>query len=136
MTLAARQTSRVRVSIQGVSHRYQALEVLQGIDLVAEPGRVLVLVGPSGCGKSTLLGIVAGLIEPEAGRVMVEGHVAADCLNVMTPVFQDFALLPWRSVAGNVALVLGRLPKAERRARVAESLALAGLTDFAQVWPK
>ena len=126
----------MRVSVEGVAHRYGALPVLEGIDLVAEPGRVLVLVGPSGCGKSTLLGIIGGLIAPDAGRVMVEGHVAEDCLNVMTPVFQDFALLPWRSVAGNVGLVLGRLSRAERRERVREVLALTGLEAFASAWPK
>ncbi len=128
--------SHVLITVAGVSHRYEALEVLQGIDLVAEPGRVLVLIGPSGCGKSTLLGIIGGLIRPGAGEVRLDGPVADDCLNVMTPVFQDFALLPWRSVAGNVALVLGRLPAAERRARVAEVLALTGLAEFAAAWPK
>jgi len=128
--------SHLRVSIERVSHRYGSLGVLEGIDLVAEPGRVLVLVGPSGCGKSTLLGIIGGLIEPEAGRVMLEGHVAEDCLNVMTPVFQDFALLPWRSVAGNVGLVLGALTRAARRDRIREVLALTGLEAFASAWPK
>ena len=128
--------SRLRISIEGVAHRYGGLEVLDGIDLVAEPGRVLVLVGPSGCGKSTLLGIVGGLIRPDRGRVMLEGHVADDCLNVMTPVFQDFALLPWRSVAANVALVLGRLSRAERQERVREVLAITGLDAFAAAWPK
>lgn len=128
--------SRLRVSVEGVAHRYGSLAVLDGIDLVAEPGRVLVLVGPSGCGKSTLLGIIGGLIASEAGRVTVDGHVAEDCLNVMTPVFQDFALLPWRSVAGNVGLVLGRLTRAERRERVREVLAMTGLEAFADAWPK
>ncbi len=128
--------SRVRVSVEGVGHHIGALEVLEGIDLVAEAGRVLVLVGPSGCGKSTLLGIIGGLIAPGAGRVMVAGHVAEDCLNVLTPVFQDFALLPWLSVAGNVELVLERLSRAERRARVREVLALTGLEAFAGAWPK
>ncbi len=128
--------SRLRVLIEGISHRYGSLPVLEGIDLVAEPGRVLVLVGPSGCGKSTLLGIAAGLIRPDRGRVMLEGHVADDCLNMMTPVFQDFALLPWRSVAGNVSLVLGGLGRAERRDRVREVLALTGLEQFAGAWPK
>ena len=128
--------SHVRIAIRGVTHRYKSLQVLDGIYLDAEPGRVLVLVGPSGCGKSTLLGIIGGLIRPDAGEVVVEGHVAEDCQHVMSPVFQDFALLPWRTVAGNVALVLGQLPAPQRRARVAEMLALTGLESFASSWPK
>ena len=90
------------------------------------------LIGPSGCGKSTLLGIMGGMLAPTAGELRCEGSVAADCLNPFTYVFQDFALLPWRTVAGNVSLVLeDRLPRAERAARVAEVLALTGLADFA-----
>ena len=129
--------SHVAIRVEGVSHRYDGTVALDGIDLVAPAGRVLVLVGPSGCGKSTLLGIIAGLIRPGAGRVTMDGPVAADCLNPLTPVFQDFALLPWRRVAGNVALPLeGRLAKPERQARVAEMLALTGLTEFAGAWPR
>ena len=111
--------------------------MLEDIDLIAEPGEVMVLVGPSGCGKSTLLGIIGGMLAPSAGEVRCEGDVAADCLNALTYVFQDFALLPWRTVAGNIALVLeDRLPRAERDARVAEVLALTGLADFADAWPR
>jgi len=129
--------SSVRLAVQGVGHSYGALPVLDGINLVADPGRVLVLVGPSGCGKSTLLAIIGGLLAPDRGTVLMEGTVADDCLNPLTPVFQDFSLLPWRSVAGNVSLVLeGRLPKPEREARVAEVLAMTGLSDFASAWPK
>jgi len=129
--------SSVRLTISGVGHRYDALPVLEAIDLVADAGRVLVLIGPSGCGKSTLLGIVGGLIVPSSGTVQMDGHVAEDCLNPLTPVFQDFSLLPWRSVAGNVSLVLeGRLTRREREKRVFEVLALTGLTEFADAWPK
>jgi NitT/TauT family transport system ATP-binding protein len=131
------QGSSVRLTVQGVGHSYGSLPVLDGINLVAEPGRVLVLVGPSGCGKSTLLGIIGGLLRPDRGAVLMEGTVADDCLNPLTPVFQDFSLLPWRSVAGNVSLVLeGRLPRPEQDTRVAEVLAMTGLTDFAGAWPR
>jgi NitT/TauT family transport system ATP-binding protein len=127
----------LRLSAEGVSHAYRSLAVLEGITLHAEPGQVLVLVGPSGCGKSTLLGIMGGLIQPTQGVVRTEGSMAADCLNPLTYVFQDFALLPWRTVAGNVALPLeGRLSRPARAERVAEVLRLAGLSDFARAWPR
>ncbi|MEJ0015454.1 MAG: ABC transporter ATP-binding protein [Acetobacteraceae bacterium] len=127
----------LRLTLRGVRHAYDDLLVLDGIDLVVEPGEVTVLIGPSGCGKSTLLGIMGGLLAPTAGEVRCEGEVADDCLNALTYVFQDFALLPWRTVAGNVALVLeGRLPRAALEARVAEVLALTGLAEFAGAWPR
>jgi len=69
--------------------------------------------------------------------VLMDGPVPPDCLNVLTPVFQDFSLLPWRSIAGNVSLVLeGRLPRPARDQRVAEVLALMGLSEFADAWPR
>jgi NitT/TauT family transport system ATP-binding protein len=127
----------LRIVLRGVCHAYRDLSVLRDIDLVAVQGEVLVLVGPSGCGKSTLLGIMGGMLSPSAGTVRVEGAVADDCLNPLTYVFQDFSLLPWRTVAGNVSLVLEqRLSRAEREARVAEVLTLTGLTEFARAWPR
>lgn len=127
----------LRLTVRGVCHSYGSLSVLEDIDLVAEPGEVLVLVGPSGCGKSTLLGIMGGLLAPSAGQVNCEGAVPDECLNAFTYVFQDFALLPWRTVAGNIGLVLEHcLPRPARDARISEVLALTGLAEFAAAWPR
>ena len=127
----------VGLRAEGICHRFGALEVLSNIDLDIAPGEVTVLLGPSGCGKSTLLAILGGLLAPTQGRVVMAGTPPADSLNPLTYVFQDFALLPWRRVAGNVSLVLeGRLGRAERAARITEALALTGLSEFAGAWPR
>jgi NitT/TauT family transport system ATP-binding protein len=126
------------IRIEGVTHRYDGLLVLDGIDLAIREGETVVLVGPSGCGKSTLLGIVGGLLKPSAGRVVTAGETRADSLNPFTYVFQDFALLPWRTVQANVSLALEHHPLSarQRQERVGEALALTGLSAFAQALPK
>ena len=124
--------------IEKVSHSYGEVEALAGIELDVADGETVALIGPSGCGKSTLLGIIGGLLEPTAGRVTFSGSAPADSLNPFTYVFQDFALLPWRSVAANVGIALEHraLSAAERRERIAAALALTGLTEFAAAYPK
>lgn len=136
--MSAAQAAGVGLRVCGVSHQYRGLPVLDRIDLEIAPGEVTVIVGPSGCGKSTLLGILGGLIAPSAGRVVQAGSVPPDCLNPLTYVFQDFALLPWRTVAGNVSLVLEdtELSAAARALRVADMLRLTGLGEFAEAWPR
>ena len=130
--------SGVGLRLSGIGHDYGTLPVLDGIDLDIRPGEVTVLGGPSGCGKSTLLGIMGGLIAPARGTVTQRGTAAAECLNPLTYVFQDFALLPWRTVEGNVSLVLEGQPltRAARAARIAEVLAVTGLAEFATAWPR
>jgi|SRR5436305_4417790 NitT/TauT family transport system ATP-binding protein len=124
--------------VDQVSHAYGALPVLDGIELRVGAGEIVVVVGPSGCGKSTLLAIVGGLLRPKDGSVAITGAVPADSLNPFTFVFQDFALLPWRSVEGNVALPLEHhgLGAPELRARVAEALRRTGLDEFRAAFPK
>ena len=124
--------------VDKVSHAYGALPVLDGIELRVAAGEIVVVVGPSGCGKSTLLTIVGGLLNPSGGGVAVSGALPADSLNPFTFVFQDFALLPWRSVEGNIALPLEHHPlaAAERRERVEEALRRTGLVEFRAAYPK
>lgn len=120
-----------------VSHLYGDTEVLRDITLDIPSGRIVCIVGPSGCGKSTLLRMLGGLERPSAGRVLQVGTPPQDCLNALTYVFQDFALLPWRSVAQNVSLVLEdhRLGRDRREAIVTDVLARTKLSDFAHALP-
>ena len=124
--------------LDGISHRYDGLLALDGIDLTVRDGETVAVIGPSGCGKSTLLGIVGGLLQPSAGRVAAIGTPRADSLNPFTYVFQDFALLPWRTVAANVALALEHhaLRRDERLARIRAALDLTGLGEFADALPR
>jgi len=124
--------------VDAVSHDFGELAVLRDISFRVAPGEILALVGPSGCGKSTLLAIVGGLLRPRSGTVATVGARPEGGRNPLTFVFQDFALLPWRSVAENVAFALEHWPigDAERRAVVADVLRRTGLAEFADSYPK
>ena len=121
-----------------ITHAYGDVAVLDDIRLSVGTGEIVCLIGPSGCGKSTLLRFVGGLERPTAGQVLVSGEPPAGSLNPLTYIFQDFALLPWRTAEGNVSLALEDhgLPEAERRAIVADVLARTGLTEFAKALPR
>ncbi len=94
------------LEVESVSHRYGDLEVLRDLNLTIPEGKIVCLVGPSGCGKSTLLRLLGGLEQPTSGQILQVGEPPVSSLNPLTYVFQDFALLPWRSVEGNISLVL------------------------------
>ena len=124
--------------VDRVSHRYGELEVLRDIDLTFGAGRIACLIGPSGCGKSTLLRLLGGLERPTAGHVLQRGEPPAASLNPLTYIFQDFALLPWRTAEGNIRLVLEdhRLPAGEADRIVDDVLARTKLTDFRRAYPR
>jgi NitT/TauT family transport system ATP-binding protein len=124
--------------VNGLSHWYGDLEVLHDINLTIPQGEIVCVIGPSGCGKSTLLRLLGGLEEPTQGQVLQVGEPPVGSLNPLTYVFQDFALLPWRSVEDNVSLVLERhgLSKAEKEERIANVLARTRLSDFRHAVPK
>lgn len=124
--------------LEGISHNYGSLKVLESIDLAIGHGKILCIVGPSGCGKSTLLRLIGGLERPSAGQIMQMGDAPADSLNPLTYIFQDFALLPWRTVAGNVNLVLEdqKLSRQQRKDIVDNVLQRTKLSDFCDALPR
>jgi len=95
---------------RGLSHGYGDRTVLKDISLHVQSGEIVAVLGSSGSGKSTLLRILGGMEQPLAGTVSTRGTPALGTLNPMTYVFQEFALVPWLSVAENVALPLRHHP--------------------------
>jgi NitT/TauT family transport system ATP-binding protein len=131
MTAISLELDRIRLSYTGVP-------VIDGLSLTVRAGEILVLTGPSGCGKSTVLRALAGLLAPDDGRVLADGAVVTTTSGDRGMVFQDNALLPWRSVRSNIELAL-RLrgePRASRRARADRWIDELGLSGFGGYLPK
>jgi NitT/TauT family transport system ATP-binding protein len=122
-------TAAPAVALTDVTRAFEVgVPTIDRVSLVIQEGELVALVGPSGCGKSTLLRIVAGLDRADSGAVHVE---ARDRHETIAYVFQDAHLLPWKSVADNVALplILRHVDRDERDARVRAALAEVGLSD-------
>ncbi|WP_163270085.1 ABC transporter ATP-binding protein [Chelativorans alearense] len=128
----------MQLILRGISHRYGGTNVLEDISFAVGDGEIVCIVGPSGCGKSTLLRIAGGLERPDEGEVLVAGKAPDGSLNPLTYIFQDFALLPWRTVAGNVSLVLEDhgIEAKKRRAIIEDVLSRTNLSDFSRALPR
>ena len=128
----------MRLVLENISHSYGHVEVLDGINLEVREGEIVAIIGPSGCGKSTLLRLAGGLEKPGSGRILEAGDPPANSLNPLTYIFQDFALLPWRSVRDNISVVLEdhRLTREHREAIIKDVLTRTNLLEFAEAWPR
>ncbi len=123
--------------LRRVEVSYGGTVAVAGLDLTVRDGEILILVGPSGCGKSTLLRILAGLL-PASGTVHFGDRPVTAPAAERGVVFQEDALLPWRTVRRNVELPLAiaGVRRAARRARAEELIDLVGLSGFADHLPR
>lgn len=130
------------VEVLGAEKTYpNGTQALQPVDLTISQGEFVTLLGPSGCGKSTLLKMVAGLLEPTDGRLLLwrkPVQQLADSGRKVAFVFQSPTLMPWAGVQSNVRLPLdlAGLARKEADARVADALAMVGLSRFAGALPR
>ncbi|MBG0568584.1 ABC transporter ATP-binding protein [Actinoplanes aureus] len=130
-----------KIRFEGVSKTFAArgttVTALQEINLDVNEGEFLVIVGPSGCGKSTLLDLLGGLASISSGQILVDGKPVTGPGLDRGIVFQQYALLPWRTAQGNVefGLEAKNVPRRERAAKAREYLDLVGLSGFHDRYP-
>ena len=126
----------VRASSRG-NDRPELMVALDRIDATVGKGELITLLGPSGCGKTTLLRLTAGLIPADEGRITIAGTPVTGPRKDACMVFQNFGLLPWRTVMGNVEfpLEIDGVGQAERRDLARHFIELVGLAAFAEHFP-
>jgi ABC-type nitrate/sulfonate/bicarbonate transport system ATPase subunit len=119
------------------TQRGESVSALEAIDLQVAPGELVCLLGRSGCGKTTLLRLAAGLEQPTAGAISLDGRPVTGPSTAIGMVFQEDRLLPWRTVLGNVELGLeiARVPAPQRRQLAGRALELVDLAGFGGALP-
>lgn len=133
---------RPLLTLRGVAQRYGEIEVLSGVSFELNRGAIACLLGASGCGKTTVLRCIAGFEPLAAGEILLGDRLVSRCGSRVPPeqrrigmVFQDYALFPHRTVAGNVGFGLAGIARSEAAKRVAELLDIVGLADASNKFP-
>lgn len=130
-----------KLEVKNVSKTFRSdtreVDALKNVSFEVEAGSFAVIIGPSGCGKSSLLRIFGGLIPPTQGEVLIDGKVVSGPGPDRSVVFQNFRLLPWRKVLGNVELGLeiNGTEKSRREELANQYLELVGLSGFENYYP-
>ena len=134
----ARDAGAAIVRIAALKKTFGDLEAIRHLSFDVGDGEFLSVLGPSGCGKSTLLMMVAGLIDPTAGEIRIQGAKVTGPRREIGVVFQSPVLLPWRTVLQNVLfpVELLKLPRPHYRRRAMELLRMAKIDEFAGVLPR
>jgi len=134
----ARDDGAAIVSIAALKKTFGDLEAIRHLSFDVGDGEFLSVLGPSGCGKSILLMMVAGLIDPTAGEIRIQGAKVTGPRREIGVVFQSPVLLPWRTVLQNVLfpIELLKLPRPHYRRRAMELLRMAKIDEFAGVLPR
>jgi len=133
----------MRIEARGLNKSFQlagtTIEAVRDVSFSVRRGEFVAVLGPSGCGKSTVLNMIATLVKPSSGEILIDGRpvISGKATPNVGYVFQRDTLFPWRTVADNIGygLQLAAVPDAELKARVAASVAQAGLKGFEHAYP-
>lgn len=129
------------ISVENVSKTFSRKDsnnkALDNINLNIETGEFVCLLGPSGCGKSTLMNMMAGFFEPSEGKIDIDGEIVTRPRLDRVTIFQNYGLLPWRTVERNVQLGLEsmKIAKNERKKISDKYIELVGLGEFKNSYP-
>ncbi|SHM84088.1 ABC transporter ATP-binding protein [Bradyrhizobium lablabi] len=142
-TPPARTSDADRIDVKGLSKSFQlagtSIEAVRDVSFSVRRGEFVALLGPSGSGKSTVLNMIATLVKPSSGQILIDGKpvIAGKATPGVGYVFQRDTLFPWRTVADNIGygLQLAGVGDTERKERVATCLAQAGLQGFGDAYP-
>jgi len=130
-----------KIVVSGFRHFFETadgpLQATDRIELSIRAGEFVTLVGPSGCGKTTLLKALAGFIRPSEGQIVCDGKPVRGPSPERGVVFQELAILPWRTVRRNIGhgLEIARVPRSERERTVTRLIELTGLNGFEERYP-
>ena len=131
------EPAQTMVAINKVTMSFGEFTAVRDVNIHVGDGEFLAIVGPTGCGKSTILNSVAGLLKPSSGQVSIDGRAVSGVQESVGYLFQQDALLPWKTAYQNVELGLRfrGVPEAERKAKANAWLAKVGLAGFEHRYP-
>lgn len=136
-------SSRALIEVDGLTVRYtskaRTTTAVQDVNLEIREGEFVTVLGPSGCGKTTVMNVIAGLVSASEGTVLVDGVPVTGPGPDRAVVFQDYALMPWRTVEANVRFgfeMHQKMSSAASADKVAEAIALVGLSGFEKAYPR
>ena len=137
-------SARARIVFDRVSMAFPStrgpMRVVDDVSYEIADGEFVAIIGPSGCGKTTMMNMVAGFVQPTRGGVLLDGNPIAGPGPDRGVIFQEYGVFPWLTVKQNIAfgltLAANRVAAREREAICTRYMALMGLTDFADAWPK
>ncbi|MFC0680596.1 ABC transporter ATP-binding protein [Lysobacter korlensis] len=138
----ALQEKQPLIQVSGLTVRYptrgRIMTAVEDVNLTVREGEFITVLGPSGCGKTTVMNVIAGLVPPTEGSVLIDGEPVAGPSPDRAVVFQDYALMPWRTVEDNVrfGFEMQRSRASDTASKVAGAIEMVGLRGFEKSYPR